>query len=290
MGEEGSKSVPSLEATPSGAPRVTNGRSDPGGPIRRRLQLTALAVLVVVLVVAVSSYSGFGVVAHWECRPTGPSWQTYTLMPASLINSPYGGEAWANASLPATFPGGPGYPTSPGNYSGGSSNGTASGVLFSVNTSVSRVGRALVTGPGSDEYCPAPYQLTPVPSAYGRGFVGVVIPLPSKLSDVGEANTMNLSGNFSGEPVEPSWDNGFHSANSLGVSTCSSAATDRYVTSFGLSVVFPQTVNTPNITVELPFLEHYHYRFPADYGTWEVDNLSADSGPGGGWAFSYSPC
>ena len=35
---------------------------------------------------------------------------------------------------------------------------------------------------------------------------------------------------------------------------------------------------------------HYFYIFPANVGSWAVDNLSAPGGPGGGWAFSYSPC
>jgi hypothetical protein len=59
-----------------------------------------------------------------------------------------------------------------------------------------------------------------------------------------------------------------------------------------LTVWFP--VSLSDRTVQVPFIipvtESYHYTFPANFGIWEVDNLSAPGGPGGGWAFSYEPC
>jgi hypothetical protein len=43
------------------------------------------------------------------------------------------------------------------------------------------------------------------------------------------------------------------------------------------------------VTVDLETT--YTYNFPANAGTWQIDNLSAPGGPGGGWAFSYNgPC
>ncbi|MGC2034334.1 MAG: hypothetical protein WA761_02675 [Thermoplasmata archaeon] len=60
----------------------------------------------------------------------------------------------------------------------------------------------------------------------------------------------------------------------------------------GLPVKLLFTENEQNFSVPyvLPFTEQYTYTFPANFGTWQVDNLSAPGGPGGGWAFSYSPC
>jgi len=31
----------------------------------------------------------------------------------------------------------------------------------------------------------------------------------------------------------------------------------------------------------------WSYWFPPDFGTWQIDNLSAPGGPGGGWAFNF---
>jgi len=64
------------------------------------------------------------------------------------------------------------------------------------------------------------------------------------------------------------------------------------VRTLGLSVSFRIDLGNQSfwIATELPFTEQYHYSFPANFGTWQVDNLSAPGGSGGGWAFSYSPC
>ena len=76
------------------------------------------------------------------------------------------------------------------------------------------------------------------------------------------------------------------------VSTCGVATSVRGLTSthitIGIGFQYGGTSHILN-TVE-NITTHYRYVFPADGGVWDVDNLSAPGGPGGGWAFSYSPC
>jgi hypothetical protein len=76
------------------------------------------------------------------------------------------------------------------------------------------------------------------------------------------------------------------------ISTCGGRAVVRNATSSHLTVGVP--VPTPSGLQTLDYVLNistsYTYTFPANGGEWEVDNLSAPGGPGGGWAFSYSPC
>lgn len=76
------------------------------------------------------------------------------------------------------------------------------------------------------------------------------------------------------------------------VSTCGSGAETLGLTSYQFEIRLPFSVSgTPqNVTVIVEAWVSFSYTFPADSGTWMIDNLSAPGGPGGGWAFSYSPC
>lgn len=87
------------------------------------------------------------------------------------------------------------------------------------------------------------------------------------------------------------WNGYYHQT--FQVSTCGSGPVFRNLTSDRITVGVPFTYHGVNETVNvtLPALNSYGYVFPADGGTWAVDNLSAPGGPGGGWAFSYlGPC
>ncbi len=113
----------------------------------------------------------------------------------------------------------------------------------------------------------------------------------------------NNTWNFSSDAQEPdsvntSWtaattyfDNGFTNATGL-LSTCGTAAAVRHVASTHIEVGLLVKVlgQWQLIYDELNVTSSFTYSFPADTGTWQIDNLSAPGGPGGGWAFSYAPC
>lgn len=76
------------------------------------------------------------------------------------------------------------------------------------------------------------------------------------------------------------------------VSTCGTNASVQHVESthytVGLDLTFLGSEHWLNETIAVN--ASYTYTFPANTGTWLIDNLSAPGGPGFGWAFSYSPC
>jgi hypothetical protein len=95
--------------------------------------------------------------------------------------------------------------------------------------------------------------------------------------------------NTSGGPV---YFNDRFSKASITISTCGAVTAIRGLTSTHITVGIPfvyQGVSHVAYTI-LDITTHYRYVFPANGGIWAVDNLSAPGGPGGGWAFSYSPC
>jgi hypothetical protein len=88
--------------------------------------------------------------------------------------------------------------------------------------------------------------------------------------------------------------NGFDTPDSGSISTCGEPAQSLpLVTSTHLTLWahFASDGQNYSVPFNLPIVEsQFHYWFPANFGTWQVGNLSASGGPGGGWAFSYSPC
>jgi hypothetical protein len=111
--------------------------------------------------------------------------------------------------------------------------------------------------------------------------------------------------NFTNDSAEPGYTGGnssthapiyyynqFYGPNDS-LSTCGAGAamitvvSSSYVLGIGLSIGGSWHIVQVTLSVETT----YTYKFPANGGTWEIDNLSAPGGPGGGWAFSYlGPC
>jgi hypothetical protein len=60
-----------------------------------------------------------------------------------------------------------------------------------------------------------------------------------------------------------------------------------------LSIEVPFTLNGSTYTASATIVGtfNYTYSFPANFGTWSIDDLNTGaSAPGGGWAFSFAPC
>jgi hypothetical protein len=111
--------------------------------------------------------------------------------------------------------------------------------------------------------------------------------------------------NFSNDSTEPTnylgfgshgpplnFSNQFYST-TFTYSNCGSGATSRVAVSnhIEVSLGFESGGAWHAAEVTINVQTTYLYHFPANGGTWQVDNLSAPGGPGGGWAFSYlGPC
>jgi hypothetical protein len=236
-------------------------------------------------------------VLHWTCQSQSEVYSaTDAWLPVVFVNSPFGGTASGTGWMPWTFPGaGNGPPPGPGaKVSWGTSahNGTAYGAFFEVSMGVYQVRNVIALGPGANNKCSAPTQLELLPPAQYGG-TATPITLPGNLSDAGEASNATL---FLGsaDPVKSPviFNNSFTTSNSPDISTCGVGGKTFTVDTRGLRVQIMLNISgaTELFPYDFPFSSELNYSFPANFGTWAIDNLSAPGGPSGGWAFSYSPC
>lgn len=193
--------------------------------------------------------------------------------------------------MPADFPGSPGYPNLTGGYGLSLANGSAGGEFFSDNFSLDRLGTVMTVGVGPSSACPAPYKVVVSPGWF-PAVTSASLLAPGSRSDLAEPSTVNLSG-YAYHPETPVWNNSFARSTESPIDTCGGPGQSIPVDVSGLPVTIQfqvggESINAPII---LPFLLIFDYVLPANFGIWQIDNLSAPGGPGGGgWAFSYSPC
>jgi len=78
-----------------------SARATPRNAARPHAASAVGAVAGVVWSLAIFALAGGGVLTHANCRSTGASVPTFgAWVPALLINSPYGGEAFGNGTVP----------------------------------------------------------------------------------------------------------------------------------------------------------------------------------------------
>lgn len=259
--------------------------------------VVTVSILVVGCLVAASVFASWAPLFHSACSRRGSAATIENMfIPAVLVNAPYGGQAWGNGTVPSTFPGAWNGAPPPGVYAVafgiGAINGQAQGAYFSVNLSVTHVSNATLLGPGPSEHCTDSMVVTlepPLTHALASGYIMG----ENNTSDVSEPNIAGLPGGLASPIKHVLFNNSFSAANQKEVSTCGTASISLPLVSVSiLRVLFQIQVGNLNYTLPyvLPIEQTFHYTFPADFGSWEVDNLSARGGPGGGWAFSYSPC
>jgi hypothetical protein len=275
---------------------VGNTRRDPSARRRRIQYLLATAVVGLAVLLVVWASIGSGVFAHSACLQGAPvvHLRDYYI-PAVLANAPFGGEVWGNGSEPASFPGAWNGPPPSGvsvSWGTGASNGGAAGSFFTVNVTVYSVHNATPTGIGTGQRCTEAYvAVLGSPDVYAEA--GVTVQGPNNTSDQAEPTFSWLYSGTPGAYRTLVFNNSFDETNAAQISTCGGPARSvSPVTSDYLDLAFPVTIGPTNVSVPyaLSISESYHYWFPADFGTWEIDDLAAGGGPGGGWAFSYSPC
>jgi hypothetical protein len=266
---------------------------------RRKILIGSIVLAILFVgIVAIPLFNAWAPLLHWTCaNETLVSHGTNVWIPAVLVNSPYGGNATGQGLMAWNFPGAwNGPPPASGQtletgWGTNSSNGTSAGAFFTVNVSIYSVRSVIALGPGTDSQCAQSYGIAlESPEQYGGISAGVRT--LSNLSDKGEAdNITGYPGSQGGVPT-PHFANGFEGSGNAFISTCGMPGLSRPVKSNYLDVSFVLSVAGKTISVPyvLPFSDYFTYNFPANFGTWQIDNLSAPGGSGGGWAFSYSPC
>lgn len=243
---------------------------------------TTVCVAIVGLFVP-TVIGGWAPLVHWSCVTGGTVDSQVTWVPVTLINAPYGGYVAGNATIP---------PGSIGNFpiSGEGAeiiNGSFGGVFERLFANISEGTNETVWGPGLSARCGQRFAVSFASDYLSySGMMGN----EGNWSDINEPHTF-VYATAKGES-SAYFDNGFTGSNAGNVTTCGLSQKSLFVHSSGFNIWLNFEVHGQPTTVPylLPFPQSYHYWFPGNFGAWQVTNLSAPGGPGGGWAFSYSPC
>ena len=262
---------------------------------RNQALIGVVAVAGVLLLLLPTVLLGWAPVLHWTCVYQDRVAEGVTFVPAVLVNSPFGGNATGRGTIPPYFPGSLGYPTLGSFQTSFAENGTASGTFNSVNVSVFKGRSELALGPGLNSPCSQSFSVVPTQPPFLGTYAGWQLGLASNLTDKGEGSSVSFS-SFGGYRVLPLYfNNSFSVASGANISTCNAPSRSVALTansdSLSVSIGFSLDGRNETAPMTLPFVQSYLYWFPANFGTWQVDNLSAPGGPGGGWAFNYlGPC
>jgi hypothetical protein len=268
-----------------------------GSRRKRRVVVGSVATAVVLIALVASSFAtGFGIPYHSSCTSSPRGTTDAFWLPLALLNAPYGGEGFLNSTFQASTVG---YPNSTGlgeSVSGGIANGTVWGGFVHDEATVYSLTNSTVLGPGPNTWCRSAYRIAlaavhPVDSFSGQIFTWPGGPsFGPALSDAAEPDLYNFS-TASGDATS-TFRNAFYAANSAEVSTCNGRSASRVVHVDGITtwIGLSSGGQSRALSLVVPVHEQFHYVFPADFGTWQIDNLSEPGGPGGGWAFSYAPC
>lgn len=250
--------------------------------------LVPLTVFLAVGIVFVPTlFLGWGTVYHWVCDSSGPEGLEPNLwVPVAISNAPYGG----NATVMTYFS----HPSDYDGYgfgNGGPTNSSAvitEALQIAFNVTFLSETRELAWGPGTVAQCPTGF-VAELQNPSGAGASSPQVNVSSLFSDQAVANSVPAN-DANGPP--PLFNASFTEANSHPISTCDEPATSYRVAVDRFDLTFQwirgNTTTLVNFVVTYPTV--YVYNFPGHFGTWQVDNLSMPGGPGGGWAFSYSPC
>jgi hypothetical protein len=243
------------------------------------------ALVGTAVILAGFTASGLGIVSHTVCKTGQLEADQNFWTPFDLTNAPYGGHTTWGASF---------YDWELGGYTrtvlseGNLSNGNIStGYFETENWSVQDQSNSTVVGPGVNTPCTTNYRVVTAPSTRTIVADGPPLQGPGNGSNANEPTTYAPDG----YPAA-TFSNGFVSANEAPISTCGGPGRVLNMSSesFRISFAFHTSKGPLVLMFPVSSLENYTYYFPANFGMWQVDNLSAAGGPGSGWAFSYSPC
>ncbi len=259
------------------------------GPKRKMRAAVVSVVLVVVLVLAVFLFPGSPLMSHVQCKSEPLAVGLNVFAPFGILNVPYGGNGSLKVFVPVWY-------TS--SYYSTNSSVPVSGTTYLTEYTVSSLRNTSVSGIGTSHSCASQFEVHPILSQrVNAGFSETTI--FNATSDVNESTIAHVGFGppINGvEGINPTtrYSNGFTTENMPNITTCgSSTSVVESTTSDYLAMKF--AFNDSGTIRYVPYdltiiVDTFTYTFPANFGTWEVDNLSAPGGPGGGWAFAYYPC
>ncbi len=269
---------PDASLAPPAPPQPNRGRLS-----GRRILFALLAAAVVVVAVALVplAFASWSLVAHYECGPGAVVATRNLWTPVVLVNSPYGG--FANGTRTMAIPGG----TS--SMSTAATNGTAMGLFEMKEWSVSPSVRVLVAGPGTNAVCTG---FVAAGNLSARYLEIIALPSGNTTSDAGQRAPLSFADLYGNVHPSVLIDNGYVE-NDLVVTTCGrgSVAMATRASRFTVEIPFGWDGSNYTVSATVDAALNYTYTFPANFGTWSVDDLNVGAhAPGGGWAFSFTPC
>jgi hypothetical protein len=240
-----------------------------------------------VLVIAVAAQGGLSFLWHTSCIEQKFVGEDVFWTPWELVNAPYlGSTVWGGSFHTWGLFGSTHVVLTDGNLSGGN---LSTGYFETQNWTVSTMVNQTVLGPGVDHRCSSAFAVNLAHTRFDVSIDGIPLQGPGNTSNSNEPKTFNDSG----PQLAATFANGFTQANAPSITTCGAPGKHLNVSSasFEVAIQMPSLHGPVPVTFSIASLENFTYYFPPGAGTWQVDNLSAPGGPGGGWAFSFvGPC
>ncbi len=252
-------------------------------PARRQVAFALIAAAILVAAIAVVPLvagASWSLIAHYECGP-GATVATRDLWtPEVLVNSPYGGFGNGTGTYPI-----PGGSTS---TSIKAANGEATAEFVVEEWSIAPSVRVLVAGPGANAICTG---FVAAGKVVG-GYTGAILLLRGATSDAGENTSLSYPDPYGNQYDSVRFQNGY-SEGDLTFSSCGGGGLVMAARASRIAIEVPFTLDgqsyTASAAINAAF--NYTYLFPGNFGTWSIDDLNTGThAPGGGWAFSFTPC
>lgn len=242
-----------------------------------RLVTAGATLLVVALVIGVTLIplvlSPWSLIVHFECRP-GVAIATQDLWtPEVLVNAPYGGFGNGTGSVVAETA-----------LNTTVSNASAEGLFELREWTVATPVRTLVAGPGANAFCGSYLATSRTLGDYASH---TLLAMRNATSDAGQ----NVSFSFFGHDSVV-FHNGYAESD-FTVGTCHRGGVRLATNAAWMAVEIPFAVGGSNRTVPATIQGafNYTYSLPGGFGVWSIDDLNLGANaPGGGYAFSYTPC
>jgi hypothetical protein len=243
----------------------------------------------IVTTLTVATMGGLALFSHTVCARGEVVDTVLFWTPFSLVNAPYLGSSNYSANfLVYELFGLTNVTLTKGHV--GQGNVSVGGYFETENWTVFSQTNATDVGPGFNKPCSSPYGAVPSPTNFSTSASGYILQGPGNTSNVNEPTTFPLASSKHPPAV---FENGFVSANQPPISTCGAEGKEINFSSssFDISLMVPGP-GGPIITVAtVSSQQNFTYYFPANGGTWLVDDLQQNSGlRGPGLAFTWQQC
>lgn len=246
----------------------------------------------VMITLATLASGSAGVFYHVQCAIGSPVSSETLWTPFSLTNAPYLGSTVYHAHF-ATWGllGWTNVTVGPGLLAGGN---LSTGYFETQNWTVYAESNRSVFGPGFSRPCGASFVALMAHTSLDVSSNGSPLQGPGNTSNANEPTTFICTSCAPGPKIQSAtFANGFSQFNLASISTCGTAGKEvNYSSSsFEVSLPVPTTLGPSAVPTTILSAESFTYFFPANGGTWSVDDLGHIAGlHGPGLSFSWQRC